>query len=98
MHKYVPRVWAIYISGYLDFAKRQAERELTMTMEDWSLHLDKILTMSGEKLLQNAGKISHEQAVNKASTECKKYQQKTLSSVEKDYINTINNLQKKINK
>jgi len=85
------------VSGYLDFAERQAEREQTMTMEDWSLHLDKILTMSGERLLQSAGKISHEQAVNKASTEYKKYQQKTLSSVEKDYINTINNLQKKIN-
>ena len=85
------------VSGYLDFAERQAEREQTMTMEDWSLHLDNILTMSGERLLQSAGKISHEQAVNKASTEYKKYQQKTLSSVEKDYINTINNLQKKIN-
>ncbi|MCL2072630.1 MAG: virulence RhuM family protein [Marinilabiliaceae bacterium] len=86
------------VSGYLDFAERQAEREQTMTMEDWSVHLDKILTMSGERLLQGAGKISHEQAVNKASTEYKKFQQKTLSSVEKDYINTINNLQKKINK
>jgi hypothetical protein len=71
------------VSGYLDFAERQAEREQTMTMEDWATHLDRILTMSGEKLLTNAGKISREQAVNKATTEYKKYQQKTLSEVEK---------------
>jgi hypothetical protein len=43
------------VSGYLDFAERQAEREQTMTMKDWAEHLDKILTMSGEKLLQGAG-------------------------------------------
>lgn len=36
------------VSGYLDFAERQAEREISMTMADWASHLDKILTMSGE--------------------------------------------------
>ena len=39
------------VSGYLDFAERQAEREQIMTMQDWANHLDNILTMSGEKLL-----------------------------------------------
>jgi len=54
------------VSGYLDFAERQAEREQTMTMKDWAEHLDKILTMSGEKLLQGAaGSISHEIAIEK---------------------------------
>ena len=43
------------VSGYLDFAERQAEREEAMTMKDWATHLDRILTMSGEKLLQNNG-------------------------------------------
>lgn len=38
------------VSGYLDFAERQAEREQTMTMKDWAEHLDRILTMSGEQL------------------------------------------------
>lgn len=41
------------VSGYLDFAERQAEREEKMTMKDWAIHLDRILTMSGEKLLHN---------------------------------------------
>lgn len=34
------------VSGYLDFAERQAERHQTMTMKDWVKHLDKILAMS----------------------------------------------------
>jgi hypothetical protein len=46
------------VSGYLDFAERQAEREQPMSMEDWANHLDRILTMSGENLLLDAGKIS----------------------------------------
>jgi hypothetical protein len=35
------------VSGYLDFAERQSEREEVMTMKDWAMHLDRILTMSG---------------------------------------------------
>jgi hypothetical protein len=77
------------VSGYLDFAERQAEREQTMTMKDWAEHLDKILTMSGEKLLQGAGSISHEIAIEKATTEYKKYQQKTLSEAEKNYLESL---------
>jgi hypothetical protein len=83
------------VSGYLDFAERQAEREQAMTMKDWAEHLDRILTMSGEKLLSGAGSVSHEQAVNKATTEYKKYQQKTLSEVEKNYLETLKMLEDK---
>lgn len=39
------------VSGYLDFAERQAEREIPMMMEDWAKHLDGILTSTGEPLL-----------------------------------------------
>lgn len=82
------------VSGYLDFAQRQAEREQTMTMKDWAEYLDRILTMSGEQLLQGAGTISHEKAIEKATTEYKKYQQKTLSEVEKNYLETLKNIEK----
>lgn len=83
------------VSGYLDFAERQAERELQMTMKDWAEHLDRILTMSGEKLLQDNGKISHKEAINKAETEYKKYQQKTLSEVEKNFLDTLKLIENK---
>ena len=49
------REMGLLVSGYLDFAERQAEREQAMTMEDWTKHLDRILTMSGEQLLSGNG-------------------------------------------
>lgn len=83
------------VSGYLDFAERQAEREVPMTMEDWAKHLDGILTSTGENLLTGNGTVSHLQAMEKAQTEYKKYKAKTLSSVEKDYLESIKQLEQK---
>lgn len=83
------------VSGYLDFAERQAEREIPMTMEDWAKHLDGILTSTGENLLTGNGIVSHLQAMEKAQTEYKKYKSKTLSSVEKDYLESIKLLEQK---
>ena len=84
------------VSGYLDFAERQAEREQAMTMQDWAEHLDRILTMSGEQLLIGNGSVSHKQAVDKATNEYRKYKAKTLSDVENDYFNSIKMLEQKI--
>ena len=81
------------VSGYLDFAERQAEREVPM--EDWAKHLDGILTSTGENLLTGNGTVSHLQAMEKAQTEYKKYKAKTLSSVEKDYLESIKQLEQK---
>lgn len=80
------------VSGYLDFAERQAEREHPMTMEDWANYLDRILTMSGEQLLQDAGKVSHAEAMDHATNEYRKYKQHTISDVEQDYLNAIKRL------
>lgn len=80
------------VSGYLDFAERQAEKEQPMTMNDWANYLDRILTMSGEQLLQDAGKVSHEDAMEHATTEYRKYKQRTISDAERDYLNTIKRL------
>lgn len=83
------------VSGYLDFAERQAEREIPMTMADWAKHLDGILTSTGENLLTGNGSVSHLQAMDKAQTEYKKYKAKTLSSVEQDYLDSIKQLEQK---
>ena len=86
------------VSGYLDFAERQAEREQAMTMKDWAKHLDRILTMSGEQLLSGNGSVTHKQAVERATGEYKKYKERTLSDVEQDYLNSIKILGKKADK
>lgn len=77
------------VSGYLDFAERQAEREQPMTMADWSAHLDRILTINGDQLLIGNGTVTHEEAMKKAESEYRKYKARTLSEVEQDYLNSI---------
>ncbi len=84
------------VSGYLDFAERQAERENPMKMMDWVKHLDSILTATGEQLLLDAGNVSHEQAIEKATEEYRKYQAKTLSPVEVSYLENIKAIEKKV--
>lgn len=83
------------VSGYLDFAERQAETELPMTMNDWANYLDRILTMSGEQLLQDAGKVSYSEAMEHATNEYRKYKQRTISDVEHDYLDAIKRLGRK---
>ena len=86
------------VSGYLDFAERQAEREIPMPMTDWSNHLDGILTSTGEKLLKGNGTVSHLQAMKKAEDEYKKYKARTISDVENDYLNSIEMIESKCKK
>ena len=54
--------------------------------------------MNGEKLLTGSGSVSHSQAIGKATNEYKKYQQRTLSDVEKAYLDTIKQLENKTKK
>ncbi len=51
-----------------------------------------------EKLLSNAGSVSHQQTIDKAKDEFRKYRLKTLSPVEKAYLENIKAVQKKMEK
>ncbi|MFC2498861.1 virulence RhuM family protein [Capnocytophaga granulosa] len=84
------------VSGYFDFAEIQAMKRKPMYMADYIKQLDNILSATGEKVLQNAGRVSHQEAIEKATTEFKKYQVKTLSTVEEDYLRTLKSLEKKL--
>ena len=82
------------VSGYLDFAERQAQKEIPMTMKDWIDHVDRILTATGEDLLTHSGTVSKEQMTEKVKEEYRQYSQKTLSQVEKDYLEEIKKIEK----
>ena len=86
------------MSGYLDFAERQAQKEIPMTMKDWVEHVDKILTAAGENILTDSGTVSRPQMENKVETEYKKYSMKTFSQVEKDYLNELKRLETLVKK
>lgn len=61
------------VSAVLDFAEARAKRHIPMTMEDWAKRIDSYLSSDERPVLQNAGTISHEQAVEHAETEFEKY-------------------------
>ena len=81
------------VSGYLDFAERQAQREVKMTMKDWREHVDRILSATGEDLLIGNGRVSREMMVDKVNQEYRKYSAKTLSQVERDYLAEIKSIE-----
>ena len=82
------------VSGYFDFAEVQAMRHNPMHMSDYIEHLDRVLSTTGEKLLEGAGSVSHKQAMEKAEQEYRKYQVETLSPVEEAYLETIRETEK----
>ncbi|ADG68478.1 conserved hypothetical protein [Planctopirus limnophila DSM 3776] len=63
------------VNAYLEFAELQALNRKPMTMVDWIVKLDDFLKLSGRELLQHAGKISAEDARNKAEAEYARYRQ-----------------------
>jgi hypothetical protein len=83
------------VSGYFDFAEIQALRHKPMYMNDYIQQLDNILSSTGEELLTDAGGVSHQEAMDKALKEYRKYQVKTVSPVEQAYLDTIKQLEKK---
>ena len=82
------------VSAYFDLAEINAIEHNTMYMADYVEQLDKILSSTGKDILENAGSISHKQAVEKAEAEYQKFIQKNLSPVEKEYLEVIKNLEK----
>ena len=65
----------LIVSAYLDFAELQARNRRPMHMADWIAKLDDFLRLSERDILTHAGKISHEQAVEKAEIEFERYRQ-----------------------
>lgn len=84
------------VSAFFDLAELKALEHIPMKMGDWLAELDKFTSMYGKGTLPDAGKISHEKATEKAEVEYRKYQQKTLSPVEKAYLETIRKVQKEV--
>ena len=83
------------VSGYFDFAEIMALEHKPVYMMDYVKQLDSILMSTGRPLLQGTGSVSHEDAMEKALAEYRKYQVKTLSPVEQAYLDSIKMLGKK---
>jgi len=84
------------VSAFFDLAELRAMEHIEMKMTYWVAELDKFTSMYGKGTLQDAGKISYEKAIEKAEAEYRKFQVKTLSPVEEEYLKTIKSIQKKL--
>ena len=82
------------VSGYFDFAEIMALEHRPVYMMDYVKQLDTILQSTGRPLLKGSGSISHQEAMDKALAEYRKYQVKTLTPVEEAYLESINALGK----
>ena len=74
------------VSAYLDVAEINALNMHAMTMKDWVKELNGFLTMTHKDILEGAGTISHEKALEKAHKEYDKYMRNHLTQAEKDYL------------
>ncbi len=86
----------LMVSAFFDLAELKATEHQEMKMKDWLHELDRFTQIYGKGNLKNAGKISHKMALEKAEKEYRRYQVKTLSPVEKAYLENIKTLEKKM--
>ncbi len=73
------------VTMYLDYAENQAERQITMSMADWIQKLDAFLQFNDYKVLQDAGHISHEIAMDLAEKEYEKFRIVQDANFESDF-------------
>jgi hypothetical protein len=82
----------LIVEQYLAFAEAMAQQRTPMYMKDWIQRLDAIINLNGRELLQHAGTISHEKALEKSGVEYQKYKdsqkllerEKSLKELETD--------------
>ena len=80
------------VTAVLEFAETRAKRHIPMTMEDWARRIDAYLTSDERPLLDNAGSVSHEEAMQHAETEFEKYrivQDRLFQSDFDKYLGTL---------
>lgn len=84
------------VSAFLDLAENRARRHIPMTMEDWSVRLDKFLEFDEREILQNPGSISMQIAKDHAETEFEKYRITQDRLFESDFDRQVKALEKKM--
>lgn len=75
----------LLVSQFLDFAELQALEQRAMTMNDWINELDNQIIQNKRKLLEGNGKISHQEAMEKAEKEFKIYRDREMQQLESDF-------------
>ena len=75
----------LLVSQFLDYAEFQALEQRAMTMNDWIDELDNQIVQNKRKLLEGKGKISHQEAIEKAEKEFEIYRDREMKQLESDF-------------
>ena len=67
------KILKLIVEQFLAFAEAQAVSHTPMYMKDWVEHLKMVLTMNRKSILEDAGHISHQMALEKAEIEYDKF-------------------------
>ena len=78
------RLLKLIVEQFLAFAESQAMQHIPMYMKDWVERLKQVLSMNRKNILEHAGSISHDLALQKANEEYNKYKiaQKQIEHLE----------------
>lgn len=83
----------LLVDAYLSFAETQAARRIPMKMQDWNSKLNEYLKFASYEVLDNAGRVSHKNAVKKAELEFEKYKKENNKNNISDFDNYIKKLE-----
>lgn len=83
------KLLGLLVEQYLAFAETMAQQHIPMYMKDWIDRLDTILQLNGRELLNHAGKISHQMALEKSNLEFEKYQAEQKRSSLEQSLNEL---------
>ncbi len=75
----------LLVSQFLDFAELQALEQRPMKMDDWVVELDNQIKLNRRKILEGNGKISYEEAIEKAEREFNIYREREMRALKSDF-------------
>ncbi|EFC67263.1 virulence RhuM family protein [Prevotella sp. oral taxon 317] len=85
----------LLVSQFLDFAEFQALDEHPMRMVDWITALDNQILSLQRTVLEGKGRISHNEAIEKAEREFVIYRQREMARLESDFDKMVKRFPKR---
>lgn len=86
----------LLVEQFLAFAENQARQKKVMYMSNWIVKLNDILTINENEILEHAGKISHELALEIAETEYERYNEQRIEAEDFKASRNLENEMKQI--
>lgn len=84
-------------SQFLDYAEFQALEQNPMTMADWIAALDNQILQLRRSIMEGTGRVSHQEAIEKAEREFEIYREREMRLLESDFDRAVKKLKNRQN-